>query len=64
MNCWLNSFKRKHSFSGALADQTRPVQFELCIWGQAEVWTWGARVVRSRATGLKTLVQVLISGIV
>jgi alpha-galactosidase len=32
--------------AGALASQTRPIQFELCIWGQAQVWTWGARVVR------------------
>jgi hypothetical protein len=41
-----NSAIRYRQMAGALASQTRPIQFELCIWGQAQVWTWGARVVR------------------
>lgn len=35
------------AFSAALAVQPRPVQFNLCIWGAANVWEWGSRVVRS-----------------
>lgn len=46
LNCVLNFPEQIHSLSGALADQARPVQFGLCIWGQANVWNWGARVVR------------------
>jgi hypothetical protein len=49
----LNSSILTCSFSGALALQARPIQFDLCIWGQAEVWTWGARVVRFRASVLE-----------
>lgn len=30
---------------GALAAQRRHVQLDLCIWGTAYVWEWGARVV-------------------
>jgi hypothetical protein len=31
--------------SAAIAKNDPPMQFNLCIWGDAEVWTWGARVV-------------------
>jgi len=31
----------------ALVAQSRPIQYELCIWGQANVWDWGARVGHS-----------------
>ena len=31
--------------SAALAAQPHPVQFNLCIWGAANVWQWGSRVV-------------------
>ncbi|KAG8749663.1 hypothetical protein FRC14_001195 [Serendipita sp. 396] len=31
----------------ALAAQSRPIQYSLCIWGQAKVWTWGATVGQS-----------------
>ncbi len=31
--------------SHAIANNVPPMQFSLCIWGQAHVWTWGARVV-------------------
>ena len=30
----------------ALAAVSRPFQFNLCIWGAANVWEWGAKVVR------------------
>ena len=32
--------------SAAIAKNDPPMQYSLCIWGEAEVWTWGARVVR------------------
>lgn len=31
--------------TAALDAQPFPVQFSLCIWGDAFVWEWGARVV-------------------
>jgi len=31
----------------AIANNYPPVQFSLCIWGEAHVWTWGARVGHS-----------------
>jgi len=31
----------------AIAKNDPPMQFSLCIWGDAEVWTWGARVGHS-----------------
>ncbi|KII92767.1 glycoside hydrolase family 27 protein [Plicaturopsis crispa FD-325 SS-3] len=44
-----NSAIRYRQMAGALAaqPQTRPIQFDLCIWGTANVWTWGARVGHS-----------------
>ena len=32
-------------YSHAIAHNVPPIQFSLCIWGEAHVWTWGARVV-------------------
>ncbi|KAH7916572.1 glycoside hydrolase [Hygrophoropsis aurantiaca] len=42
-----NSAIRYRHMAGALAAQSRPVQFSLCIWGYADVWEWGARVGHS-----------------
>jgi len=33
--------------SNAIAKNDPPMHFSLCIWGQAHVWTWGARVGHS-----------------
>jgi len=38
-------YQLKSGYSGALAQVSRPIQLDICIWGQADVWTWGARVV-------------------
>lgn len=35
--------------SAAIANNDPPMQYSLCIWGEARVWTWGARVVRERS---------------
>ncbi|KAJ8694707.1 hypothetical protein PTI98_007359 [Pleurotus ostreatus] len=47
-NDWYNSNSsiRYRQMTAALVTQTRPIQFSLCIWGTANVWDWGARVVR------------------
>ncbi|KAF8160647.1 glycoside hydrolase superfamily [Crassisporium funariophilum] len=42
-----NSAIRYRQMTAALAAQSRPIQFELCIWGQANVWNWGSRVGHS-----------------
>ncbi|KAJ7497251.1 glycoside hydrolase [Mycena latifolia] len=42
-----NSAIRYRQMTAALAAQTRPVQFNLCLWGNYEVWNWGARVGHS-----------------
>ncbi|KAI0785672.1 glycoside hydrolase superfamily [Abortiporus biennis] len=42
-----NSAIRYRQMTAALAAQSRPVQFNLCIWGAANVWDWGARVGHS-----------------
>ncbi|KAG8773386.1 hypothetical protein FRC15_002039 [Serendipita sp. 397] len=42
-----NSAKRFRQMGTALAAQSRPIQYSLCIWGQAKVWTWGATVGQS-----------------
>jgi len=46
---WYNSNTalRYKRMGAALAAQSRPVQFELCDWGTANVWEWGARVGHS-----------------
>jgi alpha-galactosidase len=31
----------------AIKALSRPMQLDLCIWGQAYVWTWGATVGQS-----------------
>jgi len=38
-------YQLKSGYSGALAHVSRPIQLDICIWGLADVWTWGARVV-------------------
>ncbi|KAG5639124.1 hypothetical protein H0H81_006713 [Sphagnurus paluster] len=40
-----NSAIRFRQMGAALAAQPRAIQYSLCIWGQANVWDWGARVV-------------------
>jgi alpha-galactosidase len=42
-----NSAIRYRQMAGALAAQSRPIQLDICIWGQATVWEWGARVGHS-----------------
>jgi alpha-galactosidase len=42
-----NSAIRYRRMTAALAAQPRPIQLDICIWGQANVWTWGARVGHS-----------------
>ncbi|KAJ3778701.1 glycoside hydrolase [Lentinula raphanica] len=48
-NDWYNSNSaiRYRQMGAALVDQSRPFQFDLCIWGDANVWDWGARVGHS-----------------
>ncbi|KAK0461320.1 glycoside hydrolase [Desarmillaria tabescens] len=48
-NDWYNSNTavRYRQMGGALAQQSRPIQFALCNWGNANVWDWGARVGHS-----------------
>jgi len=42
-----NSAIRYRQMAGALAAQSRPIQLDICIWGTARVWEWGARVGHS-----------------
>ncbi|KAJ7935892.1 glycoside hydrolase [Mycena leptocephala] len=42
-----NSAIRYRQMTAALAAQPRPVQFNLCLWGNYNVWNWGARVGHS-----------------
>ncbi|THU95340.1 glycoside hydrolase [Dendrothele bispora CBS 962.96] len=46
---WYNSNTaiRYRQMGAALAKQSRPIQYDLCLWGLANVWTWGARVGHS-----------------
>ncbi|KAF5351854.1 hypothetical protein D9756_007702 [Leucocoprinus leucothites] len=46
---WYNSNSgiRYRRMTAALADVSRPIQLDICIWGNAQVWTWGARVGHS-----------------
>jgi alpha-galactosidase len=48
-NDWYNSNSaiRYRQMTAALAKVPRTMQFELCIWGTANVWDWGARVGHS-----------------
>ncbi|KDR71599.1 hypothetical protein GALMADRAFT_143854 [Galerina marginata CBS 339.88] len=63
-NDWYNSNSaiRYRQMGAALAGVSRPIQFELCIWGQANVWNWGARVGHSwRMTGDATATWTFIT---
>ncbi|KAI0254137.1 glycoside hydrolase [Lactifluus subvellereus] len=42
-----NSAIRFRAMGAAIAKNDPPMQFSLCIWGDAHVWTWGARVGHS-----------------
>ncbi|KAF8585907.1 glycoside hydrolase family 27 protein [Ramaria rubella] len=51
---WYNSNTaiRYRQMTAALDSVSRPIQFDICDWGTANVWTWGARVGHSwRMTG-------------
>ncbi|TBU26443.1 glycoside hydrolase [Dichomitus squalens] len=53
-NDWYNSNSaiRYRQMTAALNQTGQPVHFNLCIWGNANVWEWGARVGHSwRMTG-------------
>ncbi|KAG6920247.1 hypothetical protein DXG01_005016 [Tephrocybe rancida] len=41
------SMNSVNGLSAALAAQPRPIQFEICDWGAANVWDWGAKVGHS-----------------
>ncbi|TFL01475.1 glycoside hydrolase [Pterulicium gracile] len=50
-----NSAIRFRLMTAALANVPRTIEYDICIWGQARVWTWGARVGHSwRMTGDST----------
>ncbi|KAH9054275.1 glycoside hydrolase [Lactarius vividus] len=42
-----NSAIRFRRMGAAIANNDPPMQYDLCIWGDAHVWTWGARVGHS-----------------
>ncbi|KAI0085182.1 glycoside hydrolase [Irpex rosettiformis] len=48
-NDWYNSNSaiRYRQMGAALAAQSHPIQYSLCIWGAAQVFDWGARVGHS-----------------
>ncbi|KAG7098845.1 hypothetical protein E1B28_000748 [Marasmius oreades] len=46
-----NSAIRYRQMGGALATQSRPIQYSLCLWGNYKVTTWGARVGHSWRMG-------------
>ncbi|KAF7361933.1 hypothetical protein MVEN_00538300 [Mycena venus] len=48
-NDWYNSNSaiRYRQMTAALAAQPRPIQFNLCLWGNYDVWDWGSRVGHS-----------------
>lgn len=39
-----------YELSAALVAQPRPIQYSICIWGNAHVWDWGGRVVTPNVT--------------
>ncbi|KAF5351855.1 hypothetical protein D9756_007703 [Leucocoprinus leucothites] len=55
---WYNSNSgiRYRQMTAALADVSRPIQLDICIWGTAQVWTWGARVVLNLPEPLRIVV--------
>jgi len=60
-----NSAKRYRQMSTALAAVSNPIALSLCIWGDAQVWTWGATVGQSwRMTGDITSTWSSITSIV
>jgi alpha-galactosidase len=52
-NNWYNSNSaiRYRQMTAALDGISRPIEFELCIWGDAYVWEWGSRVGHSWRIG-------------
>ncbi|KAF8903142.1 glycoside hydrolase [Gymnopilus junonius] len=48
-NDWYNSNSsiRYRQMTAALDSVSRPIEFSLCIWGDANVWEWGAKVGHS-----------------
>lgn len=42
-----NSAIRFRRMGAAIANNDPPMEYDLCIWGDAHVWTWGARVGHS-----------------
>ncbi|KIJ52374.1 glycoside hydrolase family 27 protein [Sphaerobolus stellatus SS14] len=47
-----NSALRYRRMTAALDSISTPIQYDICNWGNANVWTWGARVAHSwRMTG-------------
>ncbi|KIJ52351.1 glycoside hydrolase family 27 protein [Sphaerobolus stellatus SS14] len=57
-----NSAIRYRRMTAALDSVSRPIQYDLCIWGDANVWTWGSRVGHSwRMTGDATATWSFIS---
>lgn len=46
------TFERYARMRDALAKQNRTILYNLCEWGTAKVWTWGAEVAQAwRSTG-------------
>lgn len=41
--------------SAALVEAERPFQLDICIWGNAHVWEWGARVVSTQSPHVITI---------
>ncbi|CCA74935.1 related to alpha-galactosidase precursor [Serendipita indica DSM 11827] len=59
------SATRYRQMSSALAAQSRPIQYSLCIWGNAQVWTWGASVGQSwRISGDSSPTWSYITGVI
>ncbi|KAI0690524.1 glycoside hydrolase superfamily [Cytidiella melzeri] len=66
-NDWYNSNSaiRYRQMGAALAGQTQPIQFSVCIWGNADVFEWGARVGHSwRISGDVSAVWSSITSII
>ncbi|KAF9464940.1 glycoside hydrolase [Collybia nuda] len=42
-----NSAIRYRQMTAALVAQPQPIQYSICIWGNAHVWDWGGRVGHS-----------------
>ncbi|KAJ6593857.1 glycoside hydrolase superfamily [Mycena capillaripes] len=49
-----NSAIRYRQMTAALAAQAKPIQFNLCLWGNYDVWDWGSRVGHSWRNGSAT----------